>query len=187
MAGSSAARPVFEQVARVVVYGSGGSGKSTFAASLAHNTGSPHVEIDLLAYDAEGVHVSQELLRQRFEEALAVGSWIVEGMHRDQLYRALPEAETFIWLDYSRVIIARRLVRRVLRQLLLKEERHGRITTIRSAWQREVPFVKKTIRSHGRRREHGQNLAAKAAALGVEVVRLSSPRQAHQRVSGRRP
>lgn len=162
-------------VRRVVVYGSSGSGKSSFAVELAHLYQVAHVEIDLLACDSQGIHVPQELLRQRFAQAIAADGWVVEGMHRDQLYRALDAADTFVWLDYPRSVVARRLARRLLRQLVLRHKRHGRTTTVRSAVQRDLPFIRKTLSNHHRRREHGEELAATATALGLQVRKLSSP------------
>ena len=162
------------------MYGSSGVGKSTFAGCLARAVGAEHIEIDLLAYDPAGVHVPQELLRERFEEAIGVDRWVVEGMHRDQLHRALEQSDAFVWLDYPRHVVGRRLIGRMLRQLLLREQRHGRRTTLRSAWQRELPFVAKTLRSYPRRRDHGHDLAARATALGLRVERLPSPRAARR-------
>lgn len=171
---------------RAVVYGSSGAGKSTFASLLALQLEIAHVEIDVLAYDSNGVHVDQEHLRHRFELAIAGDGWVVEGMHRDQLYRALAVADTFIWLDYSKPAVARRLGERLLGQLLLGQKRHGRRTTPRSAFRREFPFIRKTLRSYERRREHGEALAAKAADLGLQVHRVLSPADAARLVQSLR-
>lgn len=160
---------------RAVVYGSGGAGKSTFASELARQRQIAHIEIDLLAFDSNGIHVPQELLRERFEGAIAADGWVVEGMHRDQLYRALDAADIFVWLDYSKAVVVRRLGARLFRQLVLRRERHGRKTSARSALDRELPFMRKTLRNHGRRRVHGEALAVKATSLGVRVQRVSSP------------
>lgn len=83
-----------------------------------------------------------------------------------------------MWLDYSKAVVARRLVGRVFRQLLLRHERHGRKTTVRSALERELPFVTKTLRSCRRRRAHGTGLAAKATFVEVRVARVPSPTSA---------
>lgn len=165
-------------VRRAVVYGSSGAGKSTFAFALASHCEIAHVEIDLLAYDNNGAHVEQELLRERFEHAIAGDGWVVEGMHRDQLYRALASADTFVWLDYPKASVARRLSARLLRQLVLRQQRHGRRTTPVSALRRDLPFIRKTLTNFERRREHGEALAAKATALGLRVHRVPSPADA---------
>lgn len=72
---------------------------------------------------------------------------------------------------------------RVLSHLVLRRERHGRKTTARSGLKRDLPFVRKTLRSYTRRRAHGEALAEKATALGVRVVRVSSPRDARRLTS----
>jgi adenylate kinase family enzyme len=127
--------------------------------------------------------VDQELLQRRFEEAIAADAWVVEGMHRDQLYRALEDADAFVWLDYPKLVVAWRLTRRLLGQFILRTERHGRRTSVASAWERDVPFIRKAIRNHERRRQHGTALAERARVLGLEVERITSPRRAQQLLS----
>ena len=163
---------------RVVVYGSSGVGKSTFASELARSHRLKHVEIDLLAYDSEGAHVEHELLRERFHQALAAEAWVVEGMHRDELYRALRSADTFVWLDYPKAVVARRMSVRLLRHLIFRQRRHGRRVTVRSALKRELPFIRKTLASYERRRTHGQALMNEAAALGLRRHHPRSPSEA---------
>lgn len=167
-------------VRKVVVYGSSGAGKSAFASELARSLHLEHVEIDVLAYDKDGRHVAHELLRKRFERALEADAWVVEGMHRDELTRALQSADMFVWLDYSKGVVARRLCGRLLRQLVLCKRRHGRRTTARSAVERELPFIRKTLRSYDRRRGHGGALIAGAIGLGIQTHQPRSPADARR-------
>jgi adenylate kinase family enzyme len=85
-------------VERVVVYGTSGSGKSTYAAAL----GLPHIELD--------AHRSAD--RGAFEHAIAGPTWVVEGVQRDEISAALERADTFVWLDPPRRVVVWRLLRR---------------------------------------------------------------------------
>jgi adenylate kinase family enzyme len=85
-------------VQRVVVYGTSGSGKSTYAASL----GLPHVDLD--AYDRGD--------RAAFDRAVAGDRWVVEGVQRDEVSAALVRADTFVWLDPPRRVVVWRLAKR---------------------------------------------------------------------------
>lgn len=161
---------------RVVIYGSSGAGKSTLATRLAADHGL-FVEIDLLAFDAAGEHVDLAVLRERFQPALSAERWVVEGMHRDELSLAIRSADTFVWLDYARAVVATQLVSRLVRHVVFRRSRHGRAMTLRSVYRRELPFVWKAIRSHPRRRAHGEALMALAAEHGLRVHRFTTPRQ----------
>lgn len=163
---------------RVVIYGNGGSGKSTVSGALASALGAKAIEIDGIAFDGEYRHVEPTVLRARFESALASNRWVVEGMHRDELSVALKQADTFVWLDLPRRTIARRLIGRVLRQWITKRERHGQRTTLATLRRREVPFIRKTLRSHERRRQHGRKFVEEASSQGVAVIHLTAARKA---------
>lgn len=163
---------------RVVVYGSSGAGKSTFASALAERHGLAHIELDLLAYDADGIHVDLPVLHGRFQQALTADGWVVEGMHRDELGVALHSADTFVWLDYSRPVVAARLVSRLVGHAAFPRERHGRRMTLRSVVRRELPFVWTSIRKHPRRRAHGEALMERALGHGLSVHRLATPHEA---------
>ena len=158
---------------RVVVYGSAGSGKSTFAAEAARRLSVPHVELDTLAFDSRLTHVAMDVLRQRFADATASGRWVVEGAHRDELGLALADAQLFVWLDPPRRVVVWRVLRRAVTVLVARQRRHGRRVTLRSFVTVELPFVAKTWRKYERRRVHAQGFLWEAERLGVrtEVVR----------------
>ena len=164
-------------VRRVVIYGNGGTGKSTLARALAAALGGPHVEIDGLAFTDDYAHVALEDLRAAFSDAITAHErWVVEGVHRDELTMALEQADTFVWLDLPRRTATRRLVTRIVLHLVTRRVRHGQRTTLRTLRRREVPFVRKTIAAHARRRAHGEAFSTLAARCGVDVVRLTSAR-----------
>ena len=160
---------------RVVVYGNGGAGKSTLARTVADAMGGTHIELDVLAFSDDYAHVAMADLRAGVLLAIAADRWVAEGMHRDELDVALEKADTFVWLDLPRRTIARRLGGRVVTQLVTGRRRHGQRTTVRSLRNREVPFVRKTITGHDRRRVHGEAFSTRAAARGVAVVHLTTP------------
>jgi hypothetical protein len=60
----------------------------------------------------------------------------------------------------------------------LRQQRHGRRTTVLSAVRREVPFVRTTLAGYERRRAHGNALMTAATALGLQVHQAQSPGRA---------
>src|SRR6185312_16957483 len=96
---------------RVVVVGTSGSGKSTFARRLAPAIGAPAIELDAINWQAGwrdlNTHDPEEFVR-RVAAAAATEAWVVDGNYsrvRDVLW---PRATRFVWLDYGRAVIMRR-------------------------------------------------------------------------------
>jgi adenylate kinase family enzyme len=66
-------------LARVVVVGATGSGKSTFAQRLAVRLGAEYVELDELFWDAHWTEAAPDVFRARVERATAGPRWVVAG------------------------------------------------------------------------------------------------------------
>jgi adenylate kinase family enzyme len=100
---------------RVVVVGTSGSGKSTFARELAHRIGAPHVELDALNWDPGWTNLSEidpETFRARVREAVAADAWTCDGNYSVVRPIVVARATHLVWLDYSRPLIMSRVIRR---------------------------------------------------------------------------
>jgi adenylate kinase family enzyme len=100
-------------VQRVLVLGSSGAGKSTFALKLGAITGLPVIHIDQLYWGAGWVPVPRELYLQRMREALAPDCWIMEGNSPSTLDLRMPRADRVILFNRSRLACVARIARRV--------------------------------------------------------------------------
>lgn len=88
---------------RVLVMGSSGSGKSTFARRLSDITGLPTVSIDALFWKPGWVESDREEFRARMIEVAQQPRWIMDGNYTKsagELRRQL--ADTVIWFDLPR-------------------------------------------------------------------------------------
>jgi adenylate kinase family enzyme len=111
---------------RVVVIGTTSSGKSTLAKALAERLGLAFVELDALHWGPNWTPASLEDFRNSVESVLSNGSglacWVVAGNYhvvRDLIW---PRAEAVIWLDYPFPIVFWRLLTRMVRRAVLREE-----------------------------------------------------------------
>jgi adenylate kinase family enzyme len=88
---------------RVLVMGSSGSGKSTFARRLSEISGLPMVSIDALFWKPGWVESDREEFRERMAEVTRQPRWIMDGNYTSaagELRRDV--ADTVIWFDLPR-------------------------------------------------------------------------------------
>jgi adenylate kinase family enzyme len=99
---------------RVVVIGSSGAGKSTFARRLGAATGIPVTHIDQLFWQPGWVQTPKPLYLERLAAVVAQDRWIIEGVNASTLDLRLPRADLLVWLERSRLVCLRRVVRRIV-------------------------------------------------------------------------
>jgi adenylate kinase family enzyme len=100
---------------RVLVIGSGGAGKSTFATRLAALTGLPLVHLDALYWQRGWIEPSKELWAQAVERLAAAEQWIMDGNYGGTLEMRLAKCDTVIFLDLPRRLCLWRVTLRRIR------------------------------------------------------------------------
>jgi adenylate kinase family enzyme len=164
---------------RVSVIGVTGSGKTTFAASLARRLQVPHVELDALHWEPNWTMAELDVFRRRVTSHVAADGWVVDGNYskvRDIVWR---RADTVVWLDYSFALTFGRLLRRTLARIHTREElwNGNRERFSDQFLSRESLFVW-AIKTHSRYRATFPALLASAAYSHLRVVHLRAPRDA---------
>jgi len=107
---------------RVSVVGTTGSGKSTFAASLAERLGAPHVELDSIYHQPNWTPLSEDQFRQRITDVVKGDTWVADGNYsavRDLVWGA---ADTVVVLAYTRSLVMRRVVARTFGRMWRRQE-----------------------------------------------------------------
>jgi adenylate kinase family enzyme len=100
---------------RVVVVGTSGAGKSTFARRLSSLAGIPHVELDAINWQEDWHSLALDdpkEFRRRVAHATSAEAWIIDGNYSVARDLTLGRATHLVWLDYSRWLTMRRVVRR---------------------------------------------------------------------------
>ncbi|GKQ50940.1 AAA family ATPase [Bradyrhizobium sp. Ce-3] len=100
---------------RVLVMGSSGSGKSTFARRLSAMTGIPTVSIDALFWKPGWIESDKNEFEHRMTEAARAPRWIMDGNYMrhgaGELRREL--SDTIIWFDLPRSTCMLGIFRRI--------------------------------------------------------------------------
>lgn len=153
-------------VKRVVIVGTAGSGKTTFAVELARLIDVPHVEKDALLRGGDDTPEH----RMAVDEATAGAWWVFDGTPfyvEDLVYG---RADTIVVLDYSLPIVMWRVVRRSVRLW----HRPGTHSAQRSEppwrWVRPEHPVRWAWSTHSERRRRFKELVtAESGRKGVHV------------------
>ena len=98
---------------RVVVIGSGGAGKSTFARSLSERTGLPLIHLDAHYWQPGWKPTPRDQWRHHVEKLVAKDEWIMDGNFQSTFDLRLPRADTIFYLDYSRFLCLFRALKRI--------------------------------------------------------------------------
>ena len=100
---------------RVLVIGSGGSGKSTFAVALGQRTGLPVIHLDAHFWRPGWVETPKPEWRERVAQLVSGDAWVMDGNYGGTLPQRLAACDTVIFLDLPRVVCVWRVIRRVMR------------------------------------------------------------------------
>ena len=85
---------------KVIVIGSPGAGKSTFARKLRDLTGLPLYYLDMLWHRPDQTNISKEAFDTRLGEMLKTDKWIIDGNYLRTLEMRLRECDTVFLMDY---------------------------------------------------------------------------------------
>jgi adenylate kinase family enzyme len=111
-----------EAIHRVVVVGTSGSGKTTFAARLARMLAVPHVELDALHWEPNWVEAPLVIFRERVDRALSGDRWVVDGNYSKVRNIVWGRANMVVWLDYPLLLSLWQLVKRTSHRLVTREK-----------------------------------------------------------------
>ena len=99
---------------RILVIGSGGAGKSTFARRLGERLGLPVIHLDRVSWSPGWVEPPKDEWRRKVEEMCAGDEWVMDGNYSGTLDVRLKACDTVIFLDLPRMVCIRRVVKRSL-------------------------------------------------------------------------
>lgn len=85
---------------KIIVIGSPGAGKSTFARKLRDATGLPLYYLDMIWHKPDQTNISREEFDRQLYEIVKKDKWIIDGNYQRTLETRLKECDTVFLLDF---------------------------------------------------------------------------------------
>jgi adenylate kinase family enzyme len=100
-------------IKKVLIIGSPGSGKSTFAIKLSEITNLPLYHLDYFRHDKNSTYKNNPVQWTRFLNKICSNdSWIIDGNYTNSLELRIKRADTIIFFDYPKRISLHRVFKR---------------------------------------------------------------------------
>ncbi|HJS52811.1 MAG TPA: DNA topology modulation protein [Pyrinomonadaceae bacterium] len=99
---------------RVIVIGSGGAGKSTFARRLGEVTGLPVIHLDSHFWRPNWEPTPKDEWKAKVEELIKGETWIIDGNFGSTRELRMQAADTIIMLDLPRRVCMYRAIKRAI-------------------------------------------------------------------------
>ena len=164
---------------RVVVGGSTGSGKSTFARALAARMNVPLIELDAIRHGPNWTETPEDLFRDLVGARTSADAWVLDGNY--QVVRDLTwgRADTLVWLDYSMRLILWRLFLRTNRRIVTREVLwNGNRERFANAYLSRDSLYLWVFRSFWRRKRMWPRTLSEPAYAHLEVHRFRTQGEA---------
>ena len=161
---------------RISVVGTTGSGKTTVAKDISNRLHLPYIELDSLYWDKNWTGVSDQVLRERVEAAVAAERWVIDGNYSRIRHLVWARADTVVYLDYSFGRTFWQLLNRTIRRSVRKEELwHGNRESIRKSIFSRNSILLWLFQTYGRRRRQYAMLMEHPENAHLHFVHLRTP------------
>ena len=86
---------------KIIVIGCCGSGKSYFSKSLSSKLEIPLYHMDMLFWNSNKEHITQEKLNNKIRNIICNDKWIIDGNYYSSIDLRINECDTIFFLDFS--------------------------------------------------------------------------------------
>ncbi len=139
------------QMKRILVIGTSGSGKSTFAQKLSECLRLPFFASDHFYWEPGWKTASPEKVHQQVLDVICQEAWVLDGNFDDEHEWLWQRADCIIWLDHSLMIILRRIASRNMRWVLTRQPTWS---GNQMNMQRAMSGIRHAVKSYSEKRQN---------------------------------
>ncbi len=97
---------------KILIIGSGGAGKSTFARRLGEKTGLEVIHLDKLHWKPNWTETPKDEWQKIVGEIIKGGEWIMDGNFGGTMEMRIKACDTVVFLDFPRIVCVYRALKR---------------------------------------------------------------------------
>lgn len=161
---------------KVIVIGTTGSGKSTFARKLAVKINASYISLDLLFWKANWQATEDDEFFPKIREAISADTWIVDGNYFRTQEITWAQADTIIWIDLPFWLTFYQCFTRGLDRALSKQELWpgtGNVESFSRMLSKDSILLW-LIKTYKRNKIRYEQKEREAKAMGLSFYRLRS-------------
>ena len=163
---------------RINVVGTSGSGKTTFAKTLASVLDYPYIEMDAEFWLPNWTQRSDADFFSRLEPKLAEDTWVLDGNYSRTSPLKWQRADTVIWLDMSRWRTHYRVIKRsMVRAATSQELWSGNTESFRKSLLHKDSVILWSITSYQTVKQRYASLMHDDEFKHLQFIRLQTPSQ----------
>jgi adenylate kinase family enzyme len=166
------------QFERINVVGTSGSGKLTFARTLAAALELPYHEMDALHWKPNWQEASPEELVARVQEVTSGPKWVLDANYSRTTPQKWKHVQLVVWLDTSFVRTVARVTTRTIQRSITRQELWpgtGNRETLSKAFFSRDSVIWWSITTHGKNRRQYAAMMASPEYEHIRFLRLGSP------------
>ena len=164
---------------RIVVVGTSGAGKTTFASELANLKDVRHIELDSYRHGPNWTETPDDIFRQNISDALTAQNWVVDGNYSVARDIVWSRATTIVWLDYPFYVTFSRLFCRTISRYIRRTELwNGNREDLRGVLFSKDSLLVWAFKTHWSRRRSMPIAFTQPEYAHLDVIRFRSPRAA---------
>ena len=169
------------QPKRIVVVGTGCSGKTTFSRALALKLQVQHIELDALYWKADWTPTPKDDFRSLVKQVVAPETWVMDGNFSVVRDITWPRATTLIWLNYPFRVVAWRALRRTFRRVFGRQVLwSGNKETFFLAFMSQDSVLWLVWKTHSKKQREYSRLLKEPENRHLQIVIFTSPEEAEK-------
>lgn len=171
--------PTLDSLRRVIVAGTSGSGKTTFAAALSRQLDCPHIEVDRLFWRPGWTATPDEELFPLISAQVAGERWVFDGNYGRLNPVVYPRATALLWLNYPFPLIFWRVFRRTVSRCIRRAEVFpGCCESLRLSFLDRDSLLWWVLTTHRRRTRKYRGIFDENRFPHMAKIELRNPQQA---------